>query len=222
MKQSANTIEVPTSGVFYGLFKIQDELRLTAVVSGVLYDRTTKRLLLSRRATKTFTAPARCAEIKTRAFAAMQNLESLVFGAPSMKKRHAQLHNEAFAECSRLSRVLLPEGLESVGARCFQGCGVRELTLPKSVSAVREGAFAMCRGLKTLSVQNESRLKSLERRAFFRSGLETLELNEGLLTIGPACFEECEIDEIVLPQTVAKIGAGAFAARTNVFVGPDS
>ena len=208
--------------MFYGLLKIQDELRLTAVVSGVLYNRTTKSLILSRRTVKTFTAPARCAEIKTRAFAAMQDLESLVFGAPSAKRRHAQLHNEAFAECGRLCRVRLPEGLESVGARCFQGCGIRELALPKSVSAVQEGAFAMCRGLKALAVQSESRLKNLERRAFFRSGLETLELNEGLQTIGPACFEECEIDEIVLPQTVAKIGTGAFAARTNVFVGPDS
>lgn len=155
----------------------------------------------------------------------MSDLRSFAFGASGSTERQGStflLHSEAFADCGGLARVRLPEGLQSIGARCFRGTGIRELALPRSVLKIKDSAFAMCRGLGELRVQNGSCLKHVEKRAFFQSCLRTLELNEGLKVVGQECFDGCTTDDVVLPPTVSKLGEDAFDARTNVFVTANS
>ena len=54
---------------------------------------------------------------------------------PSTLKR---LGNYALSECKQLKSVELPEGLEMIGDRCFEDCGVRELHIPASVREIGE------------------------------------------------------------------------------------
>lgn len=47
----------------------------------------------------------------------------------------------AFGECNNIRNIILPEGLETIGAWAFNNVSVRTLTLPSSVKEVGENAF---------------------------------------------------------------------------------
>lgn len=49
-------------------------------------------------------------------------------------------------------------------------------------------------------------MKSIERYAFGDSGVENIELNEGLLLIHEGVFSGCKIDELKLPDSLENIG----------------
>ena len=77
----------------------------------------------------------------------------------------------ALRGCSALRRILLPEGLNSVGAFCFAESGLGEVVLPASVRFIKEFAFWCCRSLKRVVFQKDSKLERIERGAFSCSGL---------------------------------------------------
>ena len=66
-----------------------------------------------------------------------------------------ELEPETFAECKCLARVLLPEGLECIGNRCFWKAGIRQITLPRTVQHIGEDAFGNT-GLRTLSASGDN------------------------------------------------------------------
>ena len=43
-----------------------------------------------------------------------------------------------FEGCRGLKKVVLSEGLESIGYECFKGSGLEEITIPKSVKTIEE------------------------------------------------------------------------------------
>lgn len=47
-----------------------------------------------------------------------------------------------FRGCSQLAQIRLPETLEVIGARAFEGTALRELSIPPSVTTIGQGAFA--------------------------------------------------------------------------------
>lgn len=50
---------------------------------------------------------------------------------------------DAFAQCRRLTRAELSEGMATVEARTFEGCGLlAEVSLPGSLSAIGDRAFS--------------------------------------------------------------------------------
>ena len=56
-----------------------------------------------------------------------------------------------FSGCFSLKEIILPEGLEKIGEGCFEGSGLEEITIPKSVKTIEGrvfyGAFSGCRNL---------------------------------------------------------------------------
>lgn len=77
--------------------------------------------------------------------------------------------------------------LEVLGARCFQGIGAEEITIPASVKTFGEGAFR----------------KSSVRRVKFAN-------ESSLMHIGSGCFADSAVEEFCLPGRVTTIGRGAF------------
>ncbi len=56
-----------------------------------------------------------------------------------------------FDGCERLTRIYLPEGIETVGIECFNGCERLEtVVFPKSLERIQSGAFYGCTALSTL------------------------------------------------------------------------
>ena len=55
-----------------------------------------------------------------------------------------EIEEEAFYGDSSLDEVVLPEGIEKIGARAFAGSSIRRIFLPASLSEISEDAFDSC------------------------------------------------------------------------------
>ena len=57
----------------------------------------------------------------------------------------------AFRSCSSLTKAIIPEGVTSIGESAFQSCGsLTEVTIPKSVTSIESFAFSECEALATV------------------------------------------------------------------------
>ena len=64
------------------------------------------------------------------------------------------LMDDAFNGASKLEKVILNDGLETIGRNCFDGCNnITSIDIPNSVQTINEFAFANCRALKDLAFE---------------------------------------------------------------------
>ena len=62
-----------------------------------------------------------------------------------------EIGDYAFAFCSSLTEVTIPEGVTSIRDSVFEGCSsLREVTIPKSVTSIESHAFYNCGALATV------------------------------------------------------------------------
>ncbi len=90
------------------------------------------------------------------------------------------------------------------------------LTIPESVRAIGEGAFADLSGLKTIIIPGT--VKEIRKNAFRNNkDLENVIIMEGVETIGNAAFRECKkIVNVELPESLTAIKTQAFYQCTNL------
>ena len=62
----------------------------------------------------------------------------------------------AFCYAADLKRILLPDGLESIGPSAFWASGITEISLPDSLSDIAPDAFSKCDDLRMISVSEGS------------------------------------------------------------------
>ena len=91
----------------------------------------------------------------------------------------------AFCQCSALQEINLPDGLTEIPTRCFFGTSLGSVVLPSSVKHVGDYAFSSCR-------------------------MESLELNEVLVSIGEDAFSVNDMTRLRIPSTVTELGESAF------------
>ena len=64
-----------------------------------------------------------------------------------------RIGNHAFADCSGITRVILPESIVEIGYEAFRNCiGLTEIVLPQSVEKIGRAAFSGCRNLEFITV----------------------------------------------------------------------
>ena len=92
-----------------------------------------------------------------------------------------------------LTKLSLPEGLESIGINSFWGSGITSLELPSTVKTLGKQSFAEC------------------------ENLTSLKLNDGLEVIGHSAFTLCFNikHELIIPDTVKFIGNFAFGSDST-------
>ena len=147
--------------------------------------------------------------------------------------------------CSlNVTDLAIPEGVEEIISYAFENTHIRNVKFPDSLYILDEKAFRSCRelqnvdfgsGLETIKgfafqnctslthVKLPPQMKSIERYAFCDSGVENVELNEGLLLIHEGAFSGCKIDELRLPDSLENIGtfidaAGIKCIKSNHFI----
>ena len=62
----------------------------------------------------------------------------------------------------------------------------------------------------TLCLVFPENIKGIADEAFAESALETVVLNEGLLSIGKAAFRNSKVSEITFPSSLEQLGENAF------------
>ncbi len=94
----------------------------------------------------------------------------------------------AFENCRKLQRLILPEGLVSIGEKAFNGCAsLHRLTVPGSVQKIGSLAFARC------------------------TMLQQVRIDPGVSAIGPSAFSKCTaLLRVDMPESVQSFGGGVF------------
>ena len=96
----------------------------------------------------------------------------------------------AFKNCTKLSRVDLPNSLRSIGVFAFYGCThMSSLEIPNGVTNMGEYAFCGCNSIVHLTI------------------------SDSLSAIPPFAFYGCSnLAGVIIPSSVVRIGGGAFCS----------
>lgn len=115
-----------------------------------------------------------------------------------------------FNGCASLTAVSLPSTLTHLGSYAFANCTALEsISLPEALN-IGEGCFINCYSLKTLPIIHMSSWPD----KLFRNctGLEYIEIPEGVSELGSMCFEGCvNLSDITVPSSLTCIGQYCFS-----------
>ena len=88
--------------------------------------------------------------IEKNAFAGCTNLTSV-----TIPNSVTSIGSSAFEDCTGLTSVTIPESVTSIGGSAFRGCsGLTSVTIPNSVTSIGEQAFARCSSLTSMKVES--------------------------------------------------------------------
>ena len=126
---------------------------------------------------------------------------------------------KAFSGYASLTKVVLPQGLEFIGAESFKGALIASVTIPASVTEIGSAAFMDCKNLASFLLP--SGVTSVPASAFENCGsLSSAVLHLGVKNIGDKAFKNCtSITAFGLPTGIETIGEEAFAGTKIAEVG---
>ena len=132
---------------------------------------------------KSVIIPDTVTEIRVSAFDGCESLVSVV-----LPKNLTKIEACTFANCTNLSNISLPSTLNKLGTRCFEECkSLKNITIPRNIV-------------------------TWEANTFIRSGLETVNFEEGLEIIGMGAFWDTNLKQIRLPDSLKFIDTNAFGS----------
>ena len=148
--------------------------------------------------------------IGERAFAGNTALEEVI-----VPEGVRSIEAGCFDSCTHLRSVRLPRTLWHIGARAFRGCtSLESLVLPGEVSSIGADAFRSCSSLARVVLPDS--LKHLEDGAFSNcAALQEVLFSESLRELGRYSFKDCaSLVEVFLPEGLEVIPEGAFEGCT--------
>ena len=109
----------------------------------------------------------------------------------------------------QIRKVVIGEGVTSIGSCAFWGCGVLGVEISSSVTTIGNSAF---RDSQIVSVTIPSGVKTIDDSAFREcQNLSSVTVREGVETIGQNAFRSCTgLTSIALPASIGEVGSGAF------------
>ena len=134
---------------------------------------------------------------------------------------------EAFAMCTGLKEVLLPDGMKIIAPNLFWGCtDLERVELPDSITEIHgssdwmtggrenSGAFAGCASLKSITIPPN--VKAIPYNTFQNcTSLEEVSIPDGVTVIGERAFRNCvSLKRVKLPSSLKTLGRTAFEGCT--------
>ncbi len=103
---------------------------------------------------------------------------------------------------SGLTCIVIPEGVKYISEDAFADClELAEVQLPKSLEAMFDYCFTRCRSLKEIELPGT--ITNIPWGCFQASGLERIEIPEGIRTIHEYAFCDCDaLREVILPESM--------------------
>lgn len=124
----------------------------------------------------------------------------------------------AFKDCQYLEDIELPSNLTSIEAEAFVSCkNLTNLHLPQNVNAIAEFVFKGCTSIESITVNSDNTAYKSDGNCLIEIATNKLILgsNNGVIPsyvteIGRFAFHGYSISSIEIPNSVIKIGYGAF------------
>lgn len=140
------------------------------------------------------------------------NLRKLVFeeGFDGLKDdpKTSQICEYAFAYCTSLTEVVLPNSVTTLPYATFLSCNnLSDIVISGNITAIGEYALA---NTAVSSVEIPEGVTSIGHYAFSDSLLESINLGDNLSVIGNYAFSGTYLTEIHIPESVTYIGNYAF------------
>lgn len=97
----------------------------------------------------------------------------------------------AFAGCTRLTNITIPDSVTSIGDNTFDGCtGLVSVTIGNGVTRIVSSAFEGCTGLMNITIPDS--VTSISGGAFRGcSKLTSVTIGNGVISIGEGAFQGC-------------------------------
>lgn len=117
-----------------------------------------------------------------------------------------------YAYADEIRRVILPDGITSIGNLAFYGCeNLSVVNIPDTVLTIGELAFAGCSSLSMLDLG--IRVSRIGNSAFYGcTSLHTVRLPYGLLHLGDQAFYRCEsLLSVTIYKDLSTMGHSVFA-----------
>lgn len=167
-----------------------------------------------------------------RAFYRCGNLSEIKFAE---KSSLVQIASYVFAECPKLTQVVLPEGLVSLGIGAFNACTeLSDVTMPQSLTTVGSGVF---NGTKVfndsltddggnivyadnwiVAVVNSAEITELSWSGVEKPAADATFIREGTVGIVGRAFVSCEnLTRVVLPPSIKYLGDSCFARNKALY-----
>ena len=124
---------------------------------------------------------------------------------------------QAFASCSSLTAITIPESVTSIGNGAFACCSsLTAITFPEGVTSIGDDAFSLCSSLTTITLPEG--VTSIASSAFYGcSSLTAITLPEGVTSIGDYAFCSCSsLTDITISEGVTSIGYQAFCGCSSL------
>ena len=160
--------------------------------------------------------PVSVRQINLAAFTGCLSLSEIIVDAEnnSFAANEGILYNKTFAEILYVpvniqGKVSIAEGVIQIGSNLFKDRkGITEIVLPDSLTSIAYNAFSGCDGI----IETENGITYVDRWIInCNTSVTEVAIRQDTIGIAELAFESCDFTEIIIPGSVWKINARAFA-----------
>lgn len=117
-----------------------------------------------------------------------------------------------------ISTLEIPENVKIVGTGVFANTALEKIIIHENVETIKSKAFADCGSLKNVIFNDNSKLKTIENRAFYNnSQLNNIILPNSVETIGEYCFYNCGLKYVELSNNISILSESLFEKCSKLY-----
>ena len=115
---------------------------------------------------------------------------------------------------SNVKKVVIEDGVTSIGTAAFSGCGLISITIPDSVTSIGESAFENCSNLTSITIPDS--VTSIEYCAFSCCGLTSITIPDSVTSIGSEAFSSCFYLETISLSCKSSLKKSDFGGQADL------